>query len=271
MANDTVSYDHMAIVAAQKDADDQADATRDYRNTGGEAEAAFEDVQADVGMDELIGTLSAEDGSTQLIAAADTMSDAQLGASVTWADAVAGDDQTEIGTVGNAKVDWVQDVTDHEAGYLAEAATLQATETRGDALAAAGMDGTFADEESAFEVLLAGYDDQQTHTDEGDEQALVHEQAEADAGDEVAYAQAGSDYETTLWNTYAAQLASAAAAAASSDPATAALTQYYATVAFYEAGEVATDGTACATAKNCRWRSRTKFCRILLRLWNSKE
>src|SRR6185437_1136388 len=65
--------------------------------------------------------------------------------------------------------------------------------------------------------------------------------------------------ETTLWSDYAAQLASAAASASvgnalsgvpPADPATAALLNYYATVALYESQEVATDETEIVGEEN---------------------
>ncbi|HET6880261.1 MAG TPA: hypothetical protein VFI31_08905, partial [Pirellulales bacterium] len=242
VAGDTYAYDKQAIEAAQGDADSVSDATRDFIDTFDGAEWTFEKALADIDLGDEINGPSSGDAAARA-AAWHAEHETQLQARVDWVTAASGDYQTEITTVADDKVQWVTNVTDHEAEYLATAADAQATETTTDAETAAAMDGTFADDESAFETALSSDGDAQTNADESDQQTLVHDEAAADAADQVAYAQAGADYEDALWSSYATSVGNALSGVPSGSPE-AALLNYYATVAGIQAAEVATDEAA---------------------------
>ncbi|HWB12601.1 MAG TPA: choice-of-anchor D domain-containing protein, partial [Pirellulales bacterium] len=246
LADVTTTYDQANALATSKLATSDADALETARDAWDAALGAQINTWADVMMNATISG-DASGVQSQIAAANLTQLQAQEGASVTWADTCAGDQATYMKSLADAKggtsdepdTGWVAGITDAEAAYVAAAATAGAVETQSDAEAAAGMDETLALDEGSFEVELGDDNNTLDSSDGADQETLVHAEDECDAADEVGYAQANATYQDTLWSSYAGQLATAAAAG---DPATAALAQYYASVALHQSQEISTDG-----------------------------
>jgi hypothetical protein len=207
LAGAATTYDSAAADAADREATRQSSALYDVRHANDLSLAARGYAMADALADNYSGvdpaTVAAEWN-----AAAAAYKQALVGPGEAWATASIGIVQDYASDMADAKVDWVKGVTDAEAGYTAAAATAAATATSADAVAAAGMDGMLADDEAGFELSQESATITLDSGDGTQEEGLIHAEDEADSADEVGYAQASADYLTSIWNNYAAQLAS---------------------------------------------------------------
>jgi hypothetical protein len=175
--------------------------------------------------------------STAMAAANATRVQALANTAVAWAGTSAGDTQTYVQGMADIKRDWVAGATNAEAGYVSGAATAAATETKTDALAVAAEQTAEANDESNLEISIAQANTVWISGEGTADEGLTHGQAEADATDEVAYAQADADYQEATETNWANSWSQAA----SSSPSP--LASYYASVAQAEAQEIGVDET----------------------------